>query len=257
MTDEVCSESGLEFLRQCYYFLSVTWPHAARDEESDSGFESGLRDALIEQLPDWNISQPREMGLGLGLTTASDIQHEIDVVATHDSVSGIVELKQRQSDVVGKNDVIVFFAELVDYFCANPFLLLKELVPVFATSLSFEMHALTACLGLGIHPAAPSLRPYPMLAYNEGAMAHEVAGGIHLPQHTEDAYLTFASRVSALGRELSTTWVGDRFVHISDDQIGILAVDAPNVGTALELLELNSACTELLQAFRLAKTAPR
>ena len=61
-----------------------------------------------------------------------------------------------------KNDVIVFFAKILDYICYNTDLLKQVLIPVFLSTFAFEYTGLAACLGLGIHPMAPGLRPLPL-----------------------------------------------------------------------------------------------
>ena len=66
------------------------------------------------------------MRLGSELATASGVLHEIDIVAKHSNVTAIMELKNRH-DPPAKNDVVVFFAKLLDYLALTPDLLLKEL----------------------------------------------------------------------------------------------------------------------------------
>jgi hypothetical protein len=73
------------------------------------------------------------MNLGMGLITASGVLHEIDVVAQHEPTIGVFELKNRPAWPPEKNDVIVFFAKLLDYLCHTPALLKAHLVPVFVS----------------------------------------------------------------------------------------------------------------------------
>src|SRR5262245_43421681 len=101
-------------LRHSYLFVSLHWQHLPRDGSPDQGFERKFREGCVEKLPGWVVSQHREMGLGLGLMTASGVSHEIDLVAQHDPVIGILELKNRQAWVPEKNDVAVFFAKILD-----------------------------------------------------------------------------------------------------------------------------------------------
>ena len=94
----------------------------------DQGFEMKLRESCIGKLAGWVVSQHREMNLGAGLITASGVLHEIDVVAQHEQAMGILELKNRPGLPPEKNDVIVFFAKILDYLCCTPALLRSYLV---------------------------------------------------------------------------------------------------------------------------------
>src|SRR5207244_12989337 len=113
---ELLPRCGIQLLAHCYRYVAVAWQHADRDQITpDQGFERQFREACIGRLPqDWSISQEREMQLGFGLDTASGVLHEVDIVARHPELTVIVEMKNRgvQPD---KNDIIVFFAKIVDY----------------------------------------------------------------------------------------------------------------------------------------------
>ena len=118
--DEILPRSGIHFLAHCYKFVAVDWQHTTRDGTlPDQGFERQFREACISKLPqDWTVSQSREMQLGNGLDTASGVLHEVDIVARHSDLNAIVEMKNWQAPS-NKNEVIVFFAKLVDYFVAR------------------------------------------------------------------------------------------------------------------------------------------
>src|ERR1039458_131864 len=103
------------------------------------------------------------MHLGDDLFTASGTNHEIDLVGTHDHASAIVELKHWESGPPSKNEIIVFFAKLLDYVAANSALMLRDICPIFVSISGFEESGLAACLGLGIHPVGPGLRPIPIM----------------------------------------------------------------------------------------------
>jgi hypothetical protein len=112
------------------------------------------------------------MHLGEDLLTASGTTHEIDLVGLHDQASAIVELKHWQSGPPTKNEVIVFFAKILDYVSANPALMLKDICPIFVSSSGFEESGLAACLGLGVHPVGPGL---------SRVLKNQVGGLIPLP----------------------------------------------------------------------------
>ena len=120
--------AALVLLRHCYRFVNEDWQHLPRDESADQGFEVGLRESCLAKLAGWVVSQHREMNLGMGLMTASGVLHEVDVVAQREPTVGILELKNRVGWPPEKNDVIVFFAKILDYLCLTPALLRSYLV---------------------------------------------------------------------------------------------------------------------------------
>ena len=185
-------EPALVLLRHCYRFVNEDWQHLPRDESPDQGFEKKLRESCITKLAGWVVSQHREMNLGMGLITASGVLHEIDVVTQREPAVGILELKNRPESPPEKNDVIVFFAKILDYLCFTPAVLRSYLVPIFVSSYAFEQSGLAACLGLGIHPIAPQLRPLPILIDNANRMLDEMDRGVALsPGDTTARSMTF------------------------------------------------------------------
>jgi hypothetical protein len=120
LTDEACSSDAFLFLNSCYKFVCCRL--ASCQAQGHASFEAALRDWTVLNLPSRGLSRSRGRWDSERLTTASGILHEIDIFAAHDQVTGMVELNQRQDDVVDKNDVILFFAKLLDYLCAHPFL---------------------------------------------------------------------------------------------------------------------------------------
>src|SRR5712691_11669240 len=110
----IVSGDLVHFLKCCYRFLNEEWLHTNREPLPDQGFEEAFRTTCTSKLPDWRISQVREMQLGEDLFTASGTNHEIDLVGLHDESSAIVELKHWQFGSPTKNEVIVFFAKILD-----------------------------------------------------------------------------------------------------------------------------------------------
>lgn len=104
-----------------------------------------------------------ELNLGCGAESSSGTLHEIDLVVEQTNSFGIVEAKNRPFDLPDKNDVIIFFAKILDYLTCNPSITQREICPVFISTFAFERSGLAACLGLGIHPIAPFMRPVPVL----------------------------------------------------------------------------------------------
>ena len=182
-TGDILPKAGLQFLVLCYRFVTIDWQHANREDTPDQGFEHRCRDYCVTRLGSgWTVSQPREMQLGAGLETASGIYHEVDIVARHAELVAPAELKNRPGNPPEKNDVIGFFAKLIDYLCANPSLLQQEFCPTFVTTTAFDVNGLGACVGLGIHPVAPGLRPLPVLVHNARLMQNELDRGLVLGQ---------------------------------------------------------------------------
>ena len=89
----VPSQSALVFLRRCFRFVSVEWPHAEREQLPDQGFEQRFRESCVQHLDGWTISEQREFRLGAGLDTASGVAHEIDIVARWSNATTILEAK--------------------------------------------------------------------------------------------------------------------------------------------------------------------
>ena len=144
------SPAVLGFLVRCYRFVAFEWPHVDRIQVPDRGFEQRFRESCVLELPDWSISTEREFYLGSGLDTASGVAHEVDIIANHPDLIAIMELKNWGSAGPGKNDVIVFFAKVLDYLATNPTLLFGDVCLSFMSRSSFDSSGLSACLGLGI-----------------------------------------------------------------------------------------------------------
>ena len=113
--EPITTNKGLQVLRYFYKFVATDWQHLPREELPDQGFELLLRRSCVTDLSGWQISPEWELGLGSELITASGVRHEIDVVASHPGVLAIAELKNRPGCPPGKNDVIIFFAKILDY----------------------------------------------------------------------------------------------------------------------------------------------
>ena len=250
--DEIPNEA-IDFLKHCYRFVNQAWPHAQRDDLPDRGFERTFRASCTAELTGWGVSQDREMHLGSGLSTASGVLHEIDLVASHPTANAIIELKNRQGSPT-KNDVIVLFAKSLDYLACNPDLLLKEFFPVFVSTAQFEPHALAACLGLGVHPVGPQLRPVPLLIDTAKRITFELRRGLHISDEANEAFQDFCAELNGLSLNLADSWIGSRFGHRSESTIIIRAYQGPDADDICQsLLSLNLASTKLLSDVRRAK----
>ena len=245
--------AAVEFLKHCYRFINEDWGHAGRQDLPDQGFESHFRASLINKLSGWESSQEREMGLGQQLSTASDVLHEIDIVASHSDVTAIMELKNRQGSP-SKNDIIVLFAKLLDYLTLNPHLLLKELCPIFMSTSPFEQSGLAACLGLGIHAVGPGLRPIPVLIDNAKRIDVELSRGIQVPEEAFERFQEFCSEINKVSLSLKDSWFSSRFGYISEDTIVIKAVAGYDTSANCHsIYSLNAECSHLLSVIREAK----
>ena len=245
----------LDFLKRCYRFVDQEWQHAIREPLPDQGFEQRFRESCVTNLQEWRISQEREMHLGDGLDTASGVLHEVDIVARHSDITVILEIKNRQGNPPEKNDIIVFFAKILDYLTSNPILLLKEVCPVFMSNTSFQASGLAACLGLGIHAVAPGLRPLSILVDNARRIDFEIKKGIVIDPTMCEKFQDFCVRLNNISSQLSETWMTNRFGYQSEDRIVIKSVGGlPTIALSQELRQLNSDCTQLLDNIRIAKS---
>lgn len=247
-------DPSLVLLKHCYRFANEEWQHLPRDGSPDQGFEVKLRESCVTKLVGWVVSQHREMNLGMRLVTASGVLHEMDVVAQHEPTMGILELKNRATSPPEKNDVIVFFAKILDYLCHTPALLRAHLVPIFVSSYSFEQSGLAACLGLGIHPVAPQLRPLPILLDGANRMTTEMDKGLALSSTDAQAFSDFRAKLANMTSLLAGADANKRFDYFNDHTIAVRACGEIDVHElADEIRNLNSECTRLIQAFRAAK----
>ena len=234
--------------------MSVEWPHAEREPLPDAGFEERFRESCVQNLDGWGISEPRELRLGAGLSTASGVAHEIDIVARHLNTTAVLEAKNL-GDMPGKNDIIIFYAKLIDYLLANPELALNEICLAFMSRNSFETSAMAACLGLGIHPVASDIRPFPVLVDNARRMEAELHQGLVIPGDLRDRFEDWCALLNSLGFALNETWPDNRFGYQSEDSLLIRAI-APQQTDALaqQLRQANGNCIDLLNVFRSASS---
>ena len=242
--------AAVDFLKYCYRFVNEEWQHADRDDLPDQGFERNFRASCITRLGGWEISQEREMRLGYELSTASGVLHEIDIVTRHSDVTVIMELKNRQGAPV-KNDVVVFFAKILDYLALNPDLLLKELCPVFMSTATFEINGLAACLGLGIHPVGPGLRPLPILVDNAKRIDLELRQGLQVSEETHNRFEDFCAELNNMCLSLTDNWIGSRLGYRSENTIVLKAAAGPDSSAVSHSLrQLNTDCNWLVSSVR-------
>ena len=248
------SPAVLEFLVRCYRFVAWEWPHIDRIQVPDEGFEQRFRESCIRDLHDWSISSEREFHLGAGLDTASGVAHEVDIIARQSDHIAIMEIKNRGVDKPGKNDVIVFFAKVFDYLAANPSMLLSDVCLSFMSRSSFDSSGLSACLGLGIHPIAPEIRPLPILVDNAGKMQFELDQGLWISADLHERFEDYCAYLNLLSARLRDTWPDRRCGYHSENSLVLNAV-SPIEGSALsaQLRFASNECSELLGEFRSAK----
>jgi hypothetical protein len=164
------------------------------------------------------------------------------------------ELKNRTGYPPDKNDVIVFFAKLLDYLARNPSLLHKDVLPVFMTTTHFEMTGLSACIGLGVHPVAPGLRPLPILIDSAQAMDAALQHGLSVTQLVRDQFGDFSARLNQIHVALADSWLSNRCGYQADDRIVVKAIPSYDVSMMNGVLrQLNADCTPLLAAMRQAR----
>ena len=241
----------LEFLVRCYRFVAWEWPHADRIQVPDEGFEQRFRESCLRHLQEWSISSEREFYLGAGLDTASGVAHEVDIIARHSELIAIMEMKNRGGALPGKNDVIVFFAKVLDYLAANPGLLSGDICLAFMSRNSFEASGLAACLGLGIHPVTPDLRPLPVLVDNALIMQRELDQGLPVDSDLLDRFDDFCAHLNSLYLGMNDTWMDNRCGYLSEDSLVLKAVTPPDVARlSHQLRDANSENSEILKAFK-------
>lgn len=251
--EEEVPKAAIDLLKHCYVFVTKDWQHLPREDTPDQGFEARLREHCITKLAGWSISQHREMNLGMGLLTASGVLHEVDVVTQRKPTVGILELKNRPANPPEKNDVIVFFSKILDYLCHTPALLNSHLVLTFVSSYAFDQSGLAACLGLGVHPVAPDMRPLPVLCDTARRMLREREKGCSLSPGDAVALEEFCAKLNKVVALLRETDANVRFDCFDDLTLAVRACDTVQVyELADDLRQLNAECSRLLRVFQRA-----
>jgi hypothetical protein len=142
----------------------------------------------------------------------------------------------------------------LDYLCHTPSLLRTRLVPIFVSSYGFQQSGLAACLGLGIHPVGPQLRPPIVLLENTNLMTHELKNGLSLTPADVLAFDDFRSKLKNILSLLEGADVNNRFDYLNDLTVIVHAFGNVDVDDlANELRTLNSECSRLIHVFKAAK----
>lgn len=244
----------LDFLKCSFRFVSQEWPHAMRESVPDEGFEDQFRDSCVRRLQGWSIAPSREMRLGAGLDTLSGTLHEVDIVVKTSRTTAVAELKNLGGGP-GKNDIIVFYAKILDYMLANPDLAYDDICLAFVSRTTFDPKGLSACLGLGIHPIASDIRPLPVLINNAMSMQTEINRGLQVESETLARFEDFCANLNRVSFALRETWLDCRCDYSSsDDVLQFRAVDPIDVdGLARELRQANSDCISIYRGFQRAQ----
>lgn len=236
--------------------MTWEWPRAERIDVPDEGFEQRFRESCLSELRNWSISNEREFYLGSGLYTASGVAHEVDIVARHPNLTAIMEIKNRGGVQSGKNDVIVFFAKVFDYLAANPTLLSDDICLAFLSRYPFDSSGLATCLGLGIHPITPGLRPLPILIDNALIMQRELDNGLMISSELKSRFDDLCANLNRLSSGLDDTWVDNRCGYLSESSLVLNAVTLPDVTLLSHLLrDVNAEGAEVLNSFKTVKAA--
>lgn len=248
------SSPMFSFLKACYQFVSKEWPHAEREDLPDRGFERQFR-MFVRCLGPWEVSDERELHFGADHRPASGTAHEVDIVVSSPEMQAIAELKNHAA-AVGKNDVIVFFAKVLDYILANPALALKKICLAFVCRASFDPRGLAACLGLGIHPVCSKIRPLPVLEQTVAILTREVRHGLNLPDDHEQRLSDLRAEVNNLSVGLTDTWPDARFGYQSESILAIHSTHPIPAGEyADRFTQANSTCSDVLSVARAVRSS--
>jgi hypothetical protein len=214
-----------------------------------------LWESCILASTEWRVSPLREMNLGGDLETSSGTLHEIDLVVEQTECFAILEAKNRKDDLPGKNDVIVFFAKILDYLTCNSIITQREICPVFISTFGFERSGLAACLGLGIHPMAPAIRPLPVLIDSMWRMEIELDKGLEMDAEWREGFADFRSDVNRFASIIQPTRFSERFGYQTEETITSKAVRGiDTLSLSEEFRGINGQCSDLLNKLRAAKS---
>jgi hypothetical protein len=252
--DSHSSAAVVRVLQFAYRFITEGWLRARREPIPDKGFEETFRGALIRSMPEFSVSQNREMAFGGGYRTSSGILHEIDIVITRGDLRVIWELKHWAVQV-DKNAVVALWAKILDYLAADPDLASQENVPVFVTTSTFDDHALAAALGLGIAPVAPLLRPPAMLDANLGLMEASLQESPSFEKHARELADDFRTSCRRLRAILDGTSLSARVGRLSESAITVAGRSFEDAVEAATLLRrANSLCTDVVALWNKTRT---
>jgi hypothetical protein len=244
----------LTLLREAYRFVAVTWPRVPRDLIPDQGFERRLREAVATATATngWTLAPASQFEIDAEPATASGVLHEVDLVARHaDAAIRIVVEAKNWGHQLGKNEIIVFFAKLLDFFAGRPNLLERRVGAFVASAGSFDESGLQACVGLGMHPIAPDVRPFPVLVDTARRMAFDLTNGFQPSVGLADDLDDFGAAVNRLGVGLEPLELPKRLAYKSDREIVIRAVDTTDVAAlAARLRQLSGVAAALLERAR-------
>lgn len=127
-------------------------------------------------------------------------------------------------------------------------------MPVFLSAHGFEESGLAACLGLGIHPVAPYLRPLPVLVDNARCMLGERGKGVALSAADEEAFDEHCAALSRMAAALAGVGVNERLGYLNDRTVEVtVTAGVPVYDLAEELRRLNGESARLLDAYRAAR----
>ncbi|HZZ79622.1 MAG TPA: hypothetical protein VFE62_13965, partial [Gemmataceae bacterium] len=155
-------------------------------------------------------------------------------------------------------DVIVFFAKVIDYLALNTAFLRRDLVLAFMSCFQFEHTGLAACLGLGIHPIAPSLRPLPLLVDNARRMQNSLDNGLSVQPTDRASFDDFCATLNRLSLTLGPMDINHRCDFFSDTSMLVRAIGGLPTGALCDdLRAANAECSRLLELFRAAQLADR
>lgn len=142
---------------------------------------------------------------------------------------------------------------MLDYLTANPDLASSNICLVFMSSNSFEQRGLAACLGLGVHPVAPDVRPLPILVNNAKIWSSKLRNGHVVSVDVRERFDDFCSQLNNLSSTLNETWLDSRCGQVSDDRIVVRALaPLPIDYLAEQLRQVNNDCMDILPAFESA-----
>ncbi|MBE2228443.1 MAG: hypothetical protein IAE93_13895 [Ignavibacteria bacterium] len=151
-----------------WWFVSKEWPKIQRKPKPDQGFEEEFKNYLFNKEIIDTINNFHDLSLGaFSLKSFSNVNHELDVVATKNSDLLVFELKNYAHGGLNKEIVLVFWGKFIDFYFRN-YLILKDyninLFIVLASS-QIDENIRDLCSAFGIKLIEPEYMTINVLSY--------------------------------------------------------------------------------------------
>jgi len=142
-----------------WIFVCKVWNKLMRRPIPDKGFEESFREYLYLKINFDNISNVRDLGLGLSYSTFSGVSHELDAICKKKRNLFVFELKHYEVSNITKEIVFTFWGKVVDFYLQNAEILSNYKINLLLVTINrnIDDSIRKLCIALGIKLIEPSL----------------------------------------------------------------------------------------------------